>query len=304
MDVVKSYGPGASKPPTSLEGQLLFRDMYFAAQYATANYEQTRGNPHCRYIPWKLANTYDDRGKVNGYDKSDAQAEEWFQRWRHGRTGFPWIDAIMRQLARDGWIHHLARHSVACFLTRGHCYISWERGADVFEELLIDHETACNVGNWQWLSCTAFFSQFFRVYSPVAFGKKNDKSGGLIREYVPELRDVPDKYIYEPWKMSKADQKAANVAIGGTGEGSYPKPMLDVQEDAKVALAGMKASYAAKIYGDDKRVVTGAAKKIIEGEQDSGSRKRKGEQGLMEKFAKKTRVEPEEEDEDNEQNNM
>lgn len=130
MDVVASYGSGASKPPVSLEGQLLFRDMYFAAQFATDNYEQTQGNPHCRFIPWKLANTYDKQGSVTGYDQSDAQAEEWFQRWRDGRTGFPWIDAIMRQLARDGWIHHLARHSVACFLTRGHCYISWERGAD------------------------------------------------------------------------------------------------------------------------------------------------------------------------------
>lgn len=130
MDVVASYGPGASKPPTSLEGQLLFRDMYFHAQFATEHYEQTQGNAHCRYIPWRLANTYDQDGKVIGYDHTDAEAEDWLRRWREGRTGFPWIDAIMRQLARDGWIHHLARHSVACFLTRGHCYISWERGAD------------------------------------------------------------------------------------------------------------------------------------------------------------------------------
>lgn len=134
MDVVKAYGTGASKPPTSLEGQLLFRDMYFCAQYATEHYEQTQGNLHCRYIPWRLANTYNKSGKVTGYDQGDPEAEDWFRRWREGRTGFPWIDAIMRQLARDGWIHHLARHSVACFLTRGHCYISWERGADGNQE--------------------------------------------------------------------------------------------------------------------------------------------------------------------------
>lgn len=131
MDTVKAYGSASSSPPVSLEGQLLFRDMYFAAQAATENYEQTRGNPHCRFIPWRLENTYDAEGNVTGYDKEgDPEAEEWFQRWRSGMTGFPWIDAIMRQLNRDGWIHHLARHSVACFLTRGHCYISWERGAD------------------------------------------------------------------------------------------------------------------------------------------------------------------------------
>lgn len=131
MDVVQAYGKNSSSPPVSLEGQLLFRDMYFAAQYATDKYEQTVGNPHCRFIPWRLSNDYDSDGKVTGYGaETDPEAEEWFQRWRYGLTGFPWIDAIMRQLARDGWIHHLARHSVACFLTRGHCYISWERGAD------------------------------------------------------------------------------------------------------------------------------------------------------------------------------
>lgn len=181
----------------------------------------------------------------------------------------------------------------------------------VFEELLIDHETACNVGNWQWLSCTAFFSQFYRVYSPVAFGKKWDKSGALIREYVPELKDVPEKYIYEPWKMPKPDQKAAGVIIGGDGPGCYPKPMLDVQEQAKVALAGMKSSYAAKIYGNDPRVASGVARRIIEGDSvtkgtEEGGKKRRGEQGSIEGFAKKvkkTRQVPVEEDEDNEQNN-
>ncbi|KAJ8606591.1 hypothetical protein MRB53_040820 [Persea americana] len=96
----------------------------------------------------------------------DPEAEEFLQRWKDGTTGFPWIDAIMRQLKRDGWIHHLARHSVACFLTRGHLYIDWVKGAQHFEEHLIDHEEACNVGNWQWLSCTAFFHQYYRVYSP------------------------------------------------------------------------------------------------------------------------------------------
>lgn len=68
----------------------------------------------------------------------------------HGRTGFPWIDALMRQLRQTGWIHHLGRHSVACFLTRGQAYISWERGMEVFDELLLDWDPASNPGNWQW----------------------------------------------------------------------------------------------------------------------------------------------------------
>lgn len=191
--------------------------------------------------------------------------------------------------------------------------------ATVFEELLIDHETACNVGNWQWLSCSAFFSQFYRVYSPVAFGKKWDKTGALIREYVPELRDVPEKYIYEPWKMPKADQKAARIIIGGDGPGHYPKPIFDAQEQAKKSLAGMKASYAAKIFGNDSRVESGVARDAIESsnpEQGTDGqervRKRAGEQRSIEGFMggnrKKSRTDkrresPAEEDENNEQMN-
>jgi cryptochrome len=275
LDVCKSYGSGASKPPASLEGQLLFRDMYFAAQYGIENFEQTLGNAHCRYIPWRLL-----------HEEPDEEAEAWLEAWTHGRTGFPWIDAIMRQLRRDGWIHHLARHSVACFLTRGHCYITWEKGAQVFEELLIDHETACNVGNWQWLSCTAFFSQYYRVYSPIAFGKKWDKTGQLIREFVPELKNVPDKYIYEPWLMSKVDMKKAGCIVGQ----DYPKRIFDEKEQAKIALEGMKQAYDAKLYGDSAQI----------GKDKPAPKSKKRGQQSMDKFAKKAKTEPDEEHEQNE----
>lgn len=193
---------------------------------------------------------------------------------------------------------------------------------------MIDHETACNVGNWQWLSCTAFFSQFYRVYSPVAFGKKWDKTGALIREYVPELRDVPDKFIYEPWLLSRVDQKAANVQLVPYAEcrdgqaGRYPKPMLDVKEQARICLDGMKASYAAKIYGDDGRVASGEAARIISGDREAPatpSKKRgleKGQGSLEEAFSPRKKGKrqgkketddleaPKQEDEDNEQNNV
>lgn len=160
QDVVAKYnkekGKGkASEPPVSLTGQLLFRDMYFGAQASLGySFGQISHNSHCRFIPWHLqSNVNPSTGIVTGeYHIDSAEAEEWFQRWKWGRTGFPWIDAIMRQLRLEGWIHHLARHAVACFLTRGGCYVSWERGAEVFEEWLIDHETACN-GEWlpEWL---------------------------------------------------------------------------------------------------------------------------------------------------------
>ncbi|KAI2794365.1 hypothetical protein POX_a00963 [Penicillium oxalicum] len=279
-------------PPANLPGQLLFRDMYFAAQAAVgAPFARVEGNSVVRFIDWhlqsKLVQSEEKKNKKHGkgtekgdenilpardYEVDSSEAEEWFQRWKTGRTGFPWIDALMRQLITEGWIHHLGRHSVACFLTRGGCYISWERGAEVFEEYLIDHETACNAGNWMWLSCTAFFAQFYRCYSPIAFGKKWDPNGDLIRRYVPELAKFDKKYIYEPWKAPIADQKKwgcrvtnddKDTASGKGGPQVYPKPMFDFDERRQFCLDKMKAAYDVGLYGNDKKVLNGEWKELF-----------------------------------------
>lgn len=287
QDVVSSYGKGASSPPVSLTGQLLFRDMYFAAQAALgAVFHQTANNPHVRFIPWHLPSKRNHKtGIVTGdYHIDSEQAETWFRRWKNGVTGFPWIDALMRQLRVDGWIHHLGRHSVACFLTRGGCYIDWERGAEVFEEWLLDHEPACNAGNWQWLSCTAFFAQYYRCYSPVSFGQKWDKQGELIRKWVPELKDLDAKYIYEPWKAPIQDQRKAGVRVTGDGlgdreDGTYPKPMFDFSERRKICIGAMKTAYERGFHGADEQVLDGTWRDAfpsgddqeIQGEIDSGS---------------------------------
>ena len=275
-----------SEPPTSLTGQLLFRDMYFGAQASLGwAFGQTYNNSHCRFIPWHLPSKIDkENNLITGeYEIDSEEAEVWFRRWKEGRTGFPWIDALMRQLKLEGWIHHLGRHAVACFLTRGGCYVDWERGAEVFEEWLIDHEAACNIGNWQWLSCTAFYSQFYRCYSPIKFAQKWDKEGKFIRRYCPELEKIPDKYIYEPWKAPVADQKKAGVLIKGDGsvdeEGSskvYPKPMLDFDVRRQVCMEGMKNGYRVGLYGDDPKVKDGSWKRLFsdnaEGPTDDGTK--------------------------------
>jgi len=278
-----------SDPPTSLTGQLLFRDMYFAAQASLGySFGQTYNNSHCRFIPWHLPSKVDvTSGLVTGgYEVDDPGKEVWLKRWAHGKTGFPWIDAIMRQLRQEGWIHHLARHSVACFLTRGGAYISWERGAEVFEELLIDHEAACNIGNWQWLSCTAFFSQFFRCYSPVAFGKKWDDNGDFIRRYVPELKGMPKKYIFEPHKAPIQDQKKAGVVIKGDGEEAeidgvvcYPKPMFDFPTQRDICLERMKNAYRVGLYGNDAKVLDGTWKKAFADGAEGPTEGKKGGPG-------------------------
>ncbi|KAJ8314578.1 hypothetical protein KUTeg_006728 [Tegillarca granosa] len=156
-----------------------------------------------------------------------------------GKTGFPWIDAIMTQLRQTGWIHHLARHAVACFLTRGDLWISWEEGMKVFEELLLDADWSVNAGMWMWLSCSSFFQQFFHCYCPVGFGKRADPTGDFIRHYLPVLKGFPPKYIYEPWNAPESVQKAAKCIIGK----DYPLPMVSHAEVSRINTERMKHVY-------------------------------------------------------------
>ena len=278
MDVLSMYPKGKqSKIPANLIGQLLFRDMYFGAQAQLGwSFAQTVGNAQCRFIPWHLPSKVNPKNNLitGSYEIDSEEAEVWFQRWKFGKTGFPWIDAAMRQLRHEGWIHHLARHAVACFLTRGGCYISWERGAEVFEEWLIDHETACNSGNWQWMSCTAFFTQFFRCYSPIAFAKKTDANGDYVRHFVPELKDYPSKYIYEPWRAPIADQKKAKCLIKGDDLGEegdlkvYPKPMFDFNERRTNCINAIKSAYSVHLYGNSKEVLDCTWRKLFDDEAE------------------------------------
>ncbi len=290
--------------PVNLPGQLLFRDMYFGAQAALGySFAQEPRNKICRFIDWHLrsntSSTPVGEHLLDGtYTIDSPQAEEWFQRWKYGRTGFPWIDALMRQLRTEGWIHHLGRHAVACFLTRGGCYVHWERGAEVFEEWLVDHETACNSGNWMWLSCTAFFSQFYRCYSPIAFGRKWDPEGKFVRYYVPELKDFDKKYIYEPWKAPIADQKAWKCLIKGDGRGEgqeggmklYPKPMFDFTERRQVCIDKIKKAYTIGMYGDDERVASGEWKKMFNYKDESGGAKKDETKGVVNSGGKRKRA--------------
>jgi len=198
-----------TKPPVSLHGQLLWREFnnlmaHTANRQTPGTWGKMKGNMYCRQIPW-------------------SKDEELIKTWQNGQTGYPWIDACMTQLRTEGWIHHLGRHAVACFLTRGDLWQSWEDGADYFESQLLDADYALNGFNWLWLSCSGFFYQYFRCYSPVAFQKKNDKSGAYIRKWLPQLSKLPDKYIYEPWKAPINVQKAAGIKIGK----DYPKPIVD-----------------------------------------------------------------------------
>uniref|UniRef100_A0A8C6M6M9 Cryptochrome circadian regulator 3a n=1 Tax=Nothobranchius furzeri TaxID=105023 RepID=A0A8C6M6M9_NOTFU len=209
-----------SSPPLSLYGQLLWREFFYTAATNNPRFDKMEGNPICVRIPW---------------DKNP----EALAKWAEAKTGFPWIDAIMTQLRQEGWIHHLARHAVACFLSRGDLWISWEEGMKVFEELLLDADWSVNAGSWMWLSCSSFFQQFFHCYCPVGFGRRTDPNGDFIRRYLPILRGFPAKFIYDPWNAPESVQTAAKCIIGV----HYPKPMVHHAEASRLNIERMKQIY-------------------------------------------------------------
>lgn len=241
MELVRDIykGNAHTEPPMSLEGQVLWREFYYCVGTGTPNYDVMVGNPICLQANWRLEGRHP-------LESDEAVAREQLQCWKESRTGYPWIDAIMVQLKEEGWIHHLARHAVACFLTRGDLYITWERGAQHFEDMLVDEDYYLNNGNWMWLSASAFFHQYFRVYSPVAFGKGYDKEGDYVRNYLPVLKDMPKKYIFEPWTAPLDVQKKAKCVIGV----DYPHPIVDHKVISKENITKMKGAYEDRRNGD------------------------------------------------------
>ncbi|XP_070580073.1 cryptochrome-1-like [Ptychodera flava] len=207
-------------PPMSLHGQLLWREFFYTAATNNSNFDRMIDNPICVQIPW---------------DKN----HQYVYKWAEAKTGFPWIDAIMTQLKQEGWIHNLLRHATVCFLTRGNLWISWEDGMKIFDEYLLDADWSVNAGMWMWLSCSSFFQQFFHCYCPVGFGKRTDPSGDYIRRYLPILKNIPTKYIYEPWLAPKEVQQAAKCIIGE----DYPFPMIDHAETGRTNIERMKQVY-------------------------------------------------------------
>ena len=214
-----------SAPPESLHGQLLFREMFYLLSLSVPNWDNDLENSMCKRIHW---------GEKN---------EPKLSQWSEGKTGFPLIDALMRQLETTGWMHHLGRHAVSCFLTRGQLWQHWKHGRDVFDHKLLDSDWALNNANWLWLSGVAPFSMpYFRLYNPCPDGKSSLNvdavDANFIRHWVPELKDFPVKYIYEPHLAPHDVQQASGCIIGE----DYPYPMVDRKDVAKENLAKFKAS--------------------------------------------------------------
>ena len=221
---LSKIGKKSSVPfQSTLVGQLLWREYFYFMSYAVKNFHKQSNS---------LSRNF-------GYSYS---RDKKFQAWYNGMTGYPWIDALMRQLHLHGWMHHLGRHCVACFLTRGDLYKHWELGRDVFDELLVDDDYAMNNSNWMWVSASAFFTGYTKVYSPIGFGKKTDPNGDFIRHFVPELAKYPKKYIYEPWTAPAEIQEECECIIGS----DYPEPIVDHSKVVPKNMAKIKKSWNKK----------------------------------------------------------
>ncbi|TSB45452.1 cryptochrome/photolyase family protein [Alkalicoccobacillus porphyridii] len=168
--------------------------------------------------------------KYRGMDWGDDQ--QLLEAWKEGRTGFPLIDAAIKQLHQIGWMHNRLRMAVASFLTKD-LLIDWREGERYFEECLIDYEAASNIGGWQWASSTGTdAAPYFRIFNPTRQSERFDPEGTFIKKYLPELKDVPKKYIHSPETMPDEIQKEAGCVIGK----DYPKPIVDHKLQRKKAL--------------------------------------------------------------------
>lgn len=152
-----------------------------------------------------------------------ARDEEALRRWQSGLTGYPLVDAGMRELWATGWMHNRVRMIVASFLVK-HLLIPWQEGAKWFWDTLVDADLANNSVSWQWVAgCGVDAAPFFRIFNPVLQGRKFDPDGAYVRRWVPELVNLPDKYIHEPWTTSKNILEDSGVSLGS----SYPYPIVD-----------------------------------------------------------------------------
>ena len=199
--------------------QLCWRDFYAHVLLTHPENARLEFQPRYRALEWV----------------DDEQALE---AWRTGRTGYPLVDAAMRQLACTGWMHNRARLVVGSFLTKD-LHLDWRLGEAHFEALLLDGEPAQNNGNWQWVSSVGVdpAPYFRRLFNPILQQRKFDPDGGYVRRWVPELRGVPGEKLPEPWTMSAEQQEAAGCVIGR----DYPAPIVEHAHERRRAIERYQA---------------------------------------------------------------
>jgi deoxyribodipyrimidine photo-lyase len=207
-------GPG----PDTFRSELAWRDFY--AGVLAERPESARRA--LRPVPGAL--------RVDEGPEADAR----FAAWAEGRTGYPLVDAGMRQLLGECWMHNRVRMVVASFLVKD-LHLDWRRGARHFMRHLQDGDLASNNHGWQWVAGTGTdAAPFHRIFNPVSQGRRFDPSGDYIRRWVPELRGIPGGAVHEPWKLAADAQRSL---FEGGGGAAYPPPLVDHAVERREALA-------------------------------------------------------------------
>ena len=202
--------------------QLAWRDWYAHLIFSEPRLSRSAMTPEMDDVAWR--------------DDSDGLAA-----WREGRTGFPIVDAGMRQLAATGWMHNRVRMVAASFLVKD-LLVDWRVGEAHFRRLLVDWEVSQNVGNWQWVAGTGpDAAPYFRVFNPVLQARKFDPDGDYVRHWVPELAGLGAAQVHAPWEAAPLERAAAGVVLGG----NYPYPIVDHAQARDRALAAYGEARAA-----------------------------------------------------------
>lgn len=209
--------------------------------------DRPSSGPFLRQLVWRdfsmnLLHHSPDLADVNWKQKFDAFPwppldQSRLAAWQRGQTGYPIVDAGMRQLWQTGWMHNRVRMIVASFLIK-HLMIDWREGERWFWDTLVDADLANNAAGWQWVAGSgADASPYFRIFNPMTQGEKFDPAGDYVRRWVPELAKLPDQFIHMPWTADQATLSGAGVLLGRT----YPNPIVDHKVARETALAAFES---------------------------------------------------------------
>jgi len=240
--------PATSRLSPSLRfGELSPNDVYYAVRFAedsgrasSKDVEKFLDELGWREFSYYLLHHCPDLATKNFQPRFDDfpwrdDAND-LRAWQQGLTGYPLVDAGMRQLWQTGWMHNRVRMVAASFLVK-HLLINWRLGEQWFWDTLVDADPANNAASWQWVAGSgADASPFFRIFNPVLQGEKFDPHGAYVRQWVPELARLPDRFIHEPWAATQLELADSGIVLGKT----YPAPIVDHQTARRRALAALK----------------------------------------------------------------
>ncbi|HSR70812.1 MAG TPA: FAD-binding domain-containing protein, partial [Kiloniellales bacterium] len=195
-----------------------------------------------REFSYNLLHHFADLPEVNANRTFDAfpwrRDKRALRAWQRGETGYPIVDAGLRELWATGWMHNRVRMIAASFLVK-HLLIDWREGAAWFWDTLVDADLANNSASWQWVAGSGFdAAPYFRIFNPVLQGRKFDADGDYVRTWVPELAELPARHIHAPWEAPADILRDAGVRLGKT----YPEPIVDHGAARARALEAFKTS--------------------------------------------------------------